>query len=142
MKAQLNVCRHMVFAMLALVLMNGCQELNTPHIPFHPIHFVTIDDGVSDTNLRTKTGEEVRWVNVRTAPVAVIFPGLMDGDLSCNRGFSQGEDRRITAVIFPDSQASLCFSKPGQLTYRVVDVQRSDVELNHAATIQVVTAGR
>jgi len=132
----------MVFAVIPLVLMTGCQELNTPHISPHPIHFVTIDDGVSDTNLRTKTGEEVRWVNVRTAPVAVIFPGPMNGDLSCKRGFLQDEDQRTTAVILPDEYASLCFSKAGRLTYRVVDVQRQDVELNHAATIHVVTADR
>lgn len=129
-----------IVAMTVLALMAGCQRLTTADIP-PPIHYVVIDDGVSDTDLRTKAGDEVRWVNVRAAPVVVIFPGLVSDELSCNRGFSKEDPARVTAIILPDDTASLCFSKAGRLTYRVVDAQRPGVELNHAATVQVVDAG-
>ena len=124
-------------ALCLLALVTGCQWLTSPRT-HQPIHFVAIEEGVSDADLLTKAGEEVRWVNVRSAPVAVIFSGLVRGDLSCRRGFSRDEAERIAAVIFPDSHASLCFSKAGRMTYRVVEINRSDVELNQTATIQVV----
>lgn len=126
-----------IVALSLLALVTGCQWLHAPR-SLEPIHFVSIEDGVSDTDLRTKTGEEVRWVNVRPAPVAVIFSGLVRGDLSCRRGFSRDEAERIAAIIFPDSHASLCFSKAGRMTYRVVEINRPDVELNQTATVQVV----
>lgn len=139
MPLRVNGCRNVIFTMAMLALMTGCQGLTAARAPV-PIHYVAIEDGVSDTDLRTKADEEVRWVNVRAAPVAVIFSGLVSDDLSCKRGFTKDEAARMTAIILPDDTASLCFSKAGRLTYRVVDVQRPGIELNHVATIQVVGA--
>jgi len=134
---QLKAYRGVIVATALLTLVAGCQWLPIAASPV-PIHYVAIEDGVSDTDLRTKAGEEVRWVNVRTAPVAVIFSGLVRDDLSCKRGFAKDEAARMTAIIFPDEYASLCFSKSGKNTYRVVDVQRPGVELNHEAAVRVL----
>lgn len=137
MTSALNGGRPVLFGLALLALMTGCHVL-TAATPPATIHYVAIDDGVSDTDLRTKVGEEVRWVNVRTAPVAVVFSGLVRDDLSCKRGFSKDEAARMTAIIFPDEYASLCFSKSAENTYRVIDVRRPGVELNHAAAVRVL----
>ena len=135
-----NGYRRVIVAMVLLALMTGCQWLPVVRAPV-PIHYVVIEDGVSDTDLRAKAGEEVRWVNVRAAPVAVIFSGLARDDLSCKRWFEKDEAARMTAIIFPDEHASLCFTKSGRKIYRVLDAQRPGVELNHAATVLVIDAG-
>jgi hypothetical protein len=128
-------------AVVLLALPAGCAhgEPSAQAKPV-PIHFVVIDDGVSDSDVQTRAGEEVRWVNVRATPVSIEFNGLRHGEVSCARGFSNSTNAHLTAVILPDHNASLCFSKAGQLTYRVVDVQRPGVELNHSATIHVAGA--
>jgi len=79
-------------------------------------------------------------VNVRLAPVSVVFNGLQPGQLSCQRGFSASTDAHLTAVILPDENASLCISAAGRKTYRVLDAQRPGVELNHEAIVEVVPA--
>lgn len=73
-------------------------------------------------------------------PVAVIFSGLVRDDLSCKRGFAKDEAARITAIILPDQYASLCFSKRGHKTYRVLDIRRPSFELNHEVTVEVIEA--
>jgi hypothetical protein len=62
-------------------------------------------------------------------------------DRSCKRGFAKDETARVAAIIPPDEHASLWFSHSGHKTYRVLDVQRPGVELNHAADVQIIDAG-
>jgi len=139
MALPLKAYQNVIVATALLALVTGCQGLTAARVPA-PIHYVAIEDGVSDTDLQTKAGEEVRWINVRTAPVAVIFPGPMNGDLSCTKGFKKDEAARMTAIIFPDDYASLCFSEGGRQTYRVLDASRQGVELNHEVTVEVIEA--
>ncbi len=133
--------RAIVLGLVVLMLTAGCAQTN-PSVPsvFGRIHYVVIDDGVSDSQVRAQVGEEVRWVNVRLTPVSVVFNGLRHGDVSCEHGFSNSTDARLTAVILPDHNASLCFSTVGRRTYRVLDGQRPGVELNHSAAVEVIEA--
>ena len=139
MTLQLNGCRRVILSMSLLALMAGCQWL-PPAVSPVPIHYVAIEDGVSDADLRAKAGEEVRWVNVRKSPVSVVFNGLQPVQLSCKRGFSASADAHLTAVMHPDDNASLCFSAAGRQTYRVLDAQRPGLELNHEVTVEIVPA--
>lgn len=131
--------RAIVLGLIAFMLTVGCAQTN-PAVPsaFARIHYVVIDDGVSDGHVRAQVGEEVRWVNVRLAPVSVVFNGLQPGQLSCKRGFSVSADAHLTAIILPDDNASLCFAAGGRQTYRVLDAHRAGVELNHEVTVEIV----
>ena len=133
--------RTMMLGVIVFTLSAGCAQTD-PSVTSASgrIHYVVIDDGVSDSNVRAQAGEEVRWVNVRKTPVSVVFNGLQHGDVSCERGFSNSTNSHMTAVIPPDDKASLCFRAGGRQTYRVLDVQRSGVELNHEVSVEVVPA--
>jgi hypothetical protein len=128
-----------IVATILVGLITGCQDLTAVRPPV-PIHYVAIEDGVSDADLRTKVGEEVRWVNVRKTPVSVVFDGLGHGDVSCGHGFSNSTNAHVTAVILPDHHASLCFSTAGRRTYRVFDANRREIELNHEAAVEIVAS--
>lgn len=133
--------RTMMLGVSLFMLASGCAQTD-PSVPFahDRIHHVVIEDGVSDNDVQARAGEEVRWVNVRTTPVSVVFDGLQHGDVSCERGFSNSTNAHMAAVIPPDGNASLCFSTVGRRTYRVLDTQRSGVELNHEVTVEVIEA--
>jgi hypothetical protein len=138
---QLHRLGRVIFAVALLALMAGCAhgEFSVPPKPV-PIHFVVIEDGVSDTNLHTKAGEEVRWVNVRQTLVSIEFNGLEPGKLSCEHGFSNSMNSHLAAVILPDDNVSLCFSAAGRHTYRVLDASRPGVELNHEAAVEIAAS--
>jgi hypothetical protein len=140
-----QTCRRHAIALglAAFVVLAGCQTLSepSPSTQTHrPIHYVVIEDGASDGNVRTQAGDEVRWVNVRTTPVSVVFNGVQPGELACRRGFSASEGAHLMAVIHPDDNASLCFSAAGRRTYRVLDAHLPGVEPNHEAAVDVVVA--
>lgn len=131
--------RTTILGLVVFMLAAGCAPVS-PSVQSASgrIHYVVIDDGVSDSHVRARAGEEVRWVNVRQAPVSVVFNGLRHGDVSCEHGFSNSTSAHVSAVILPDDNASLCFSAVGRQTYRVLDAQRAGIELNHEATVEVV----
>jgi hypothetical protein len=139
MALHLNGYERVIFAMILLALMAGCQRL-TAASALAPIHYVAIDDGVSDDDVQAQVGEEVRWVNVRPTPVSVVFNGLQHEEVSCEYGFFNSTDSHIAAVILPDHNASLCFTAVGRRTYRVLDARRPGVELNHEAAVEVIEA--
>jgi hypothetical protein len=128
--------------LVAFMVTAGCLHANPSDVP-EPgrIHYVVIDDGVSDTDVRTRAGEAVRWVNVRTTPVSLVFDEVLKNQVSCRLGFVDSKDARLFAVILPDEYASLCFSQSGHRTYRVLDAHRPGVELNHAAKVRIIDAG-
>jgi hypothetical protein len=129
----------LAWGIVTLSLVTGCHN-PARSVPRALIQYVVIDDGVSDQHVRVQAGQEVRWVNVRRAPVSVVFNGLQYEDVSCTRGFSNSTNAHLAAVILPDDNASLCFSALGRRTYRVLDAHRPGVELNHEATVEIIEA--
>ena len=93
-----------------------------------------------NNDVRALAGEEIRWVNVRRVPVSVVFNGLQHGDVSCEHGCSNSANSHMAAVILPDDTVSLCFRAASRQTYRVLDAQRSGVELNHEVTVEIIEA--
>ena len=133
------VRRTRVLGVCAVMLVAGCLHANSSGLPEpRRVHYVVIEDGVSNNAVRAHVGEEVRWVNVRQAPVSVEFNGLPSGKVSCGHGFSNSTNSHLAAVILPDDNASLCFAAAGRQTYRVLDASRPGVELNHEVTVEVV----
>ncbi len=130
-----------ILGAVIFLLASGCAPTD-PSVPpmSGRIHYVVIDDGVSDSYVRARVGEEVRWVNVRPTPVSVDFNGLQHKDASCEHGFSNSANAHLTAIILPDHNASLCFSAVGRRTYRVLDGQRPGVELNHEVAVEITPA--
>lgn len=133
--------RTLAIGLVAFLLTAGCLQANPSGLS-EPgrIHYAVIDDGVSDNEVRVQVGEEVRWVNVQSTPVSIVFNGLQHGEVSCEHGFSNSTNSHIAAVILPDHNASLCFSAVGRQTYRVLDAHRPGVERNHEAAVEIVGA--
>lgn len=82
------------------------------------IHDVSFEERMRPTSLWVQPGDEVRWVNKRSTPVTVEFLGDALADVTCQSGFSSLLRRQQeTATIEPNQSASLCFGKPGTVTY-------------------------
>jgi plastocyanin len=74
-------------------------------------------------NLRIESGDEIRWINERSAPVTVEFlRGALDA-VSCEQGFSKRGltnlrgAREESTTIRPSDSASLCFTAEGTVSY-------------------------
>ena len=83
------------------------------------IHDITIEQEILPVEASANIGDEVRFVNHRTAPVKVVF---LEGDLdkvSCQHGFRSMGVMREAAKIAPGDAASVCFNKPGFYSYTV-----------------------
>lgn len=83
------------------------------------IHDITIEQEILPVEASANIGDEVRFVNHRTAAVKVVF---LEGDLdkvSCQHGFRSMGVMREAAKIAPGDAASVCFNKPGFYNYTV-----------------------
>src|SRR5919106_1408135 len=82
------------------------------------VHDIKITaDEVTPKKITVQPGDEIRWVNHRTAPVSIAFTDPLDQKLTCQRHFAQMTGRGHTTTIAPNESASLCFTGPGVLTY-------------------------
>jgi plastocyanin len=89
--------------------------------------------------ITVKPGDEIRWVNKRSAAVRVIvLDRLGDEHLSCKNHFGGLATPADTARLTTTDTASLCFRNPG--TYRYVirmEMDRQTPELNIPGVITV-----
>jgi plastocyanin len=123
------------------LLLAGCETLPATTTT-GGIHYVHISDRVEPRELRVGAGDEVRWVNERSAPVRLGFLGHTDlSDVSCARGFQHWGRVEDMVTIKPQDYVSLCFSQTGKVSY---NVWWDDVDPRHAvsrtATIQISLA--
>ncbi len=102
-----------------VILAAGCA-LNLPNTSrTGSIHDINIEQDIVPAEASANIGDEVRFVNHRTAAIKVIF---LEGDLdkvSCQRGFRSMGMMRDAAKIAPGDAASICFNKPGFYSYTV-----------------------
>ena len=81
---------------------------------------IVIGDTLSSTELVVSPGDEVRWVNKRTAAVRVVFlDPITDKQLSCKENFGGWMTRSDTAELDTNETASVCFRDPGYVRYTV-----------------------
>jgi plastocyanin len=123
---------------LALLFVLGCQ--NTPTVTrTGDVKDIIIGDNLSLAEIMVSAGDEVRWVNKRTAPVRIIFLDPMsDTQLSCKNNFGGLMTPSHTAKLSMNETASACFRDPGYFRYTVrMESANMTGERNVPGTIKV-----
>ena len=123
--------------------MLGCQS--TPTVTrTGDVKDIIIADNLSSAELVVNAGDEVRWVNKRTAPVRIIFlDPVTDNQLSCKNNFGGLMTPSNTAKLASNENASACFRDPGYFRYTVrMETAGMTGELNVPGVVKVGGLGR
>jgi hypothetical protein len=130
--------RYLGISLVALLFLGGCES--TPTVTRSgDVKDIIIGDTLSAGEVVVSPGDEVRWVNKRTAPVRVIFLDLMsDKQFSCKNNFGGLMTPSSTAKLDTNEIASACFRDPGYVRY-TVRMKSADTtgELNVPGVIKV-----
>ena len=104
---------------VALVFVLGCQS--TPTVTrTGDVKDIIIGDDMSAKEVAVNPGDEVRWINKRTAPVRVVFlDPVSDKQLSCKNNVGGWMTPSDTAKLDKNETASACFRDPGYFRYVV-----------------------
>jgi plastocyanin len=118
----------------------GCQS-----VPYSSkatrIHTVNVGPKIEPLQINAGRGDEVRWVNQRSQPIALIFPKSDDVRISCRSGF-ENIDSVLSAVVAPNASASMCFSELGKYDYQVrLDENLPAAETDRNASVFIVGGG-
>lgn len=113
----MNPTRFLGFALVFLVL--GCQAM--PKVTRSgDVKNIIIGDNETFGEMAVSPGDEVRWVNKRTAPVQIVFlDPLSDKQLSCQNNFGGLMTPSHIAKLDTNETASACFRDPGYVRYTV-----------------------
>ena len=100
---------------------------------------IIIGDNLTSGDITVNPGDEVRWVNKRTAPVRIVFlDPASDKQMSCNNNFGGWMTPSGTAELATNQTASACFRDPGYYRYTVrMESARTTGELNVPGVIKV-----
>jgi len=123
---------------VALVLALGCQS--TPTVTrTGDVKDIIIGDNLSSAEIAVSPGDEVRWVNKRTAPVRIIFlDPVSDQQLSCKENFGGWMTPSNTAKLGTNETASACFRNPGSVRYTVrMQSSLTTGEINVSGVVKV-----
>jgi hypothetical protein len=102
----------------ALLFMGGCES--TPTVTrTGDVKDVIIGDSLSAAEVSVNPGDEVRWVNKRTAPVRIVFLDPVNDRLSCKNNFGGWMMPNDTINLGINASASACFRNVGQVRYTV-----------------------
>jgi plastocyanin len=105
------------------------------------VHTVSVGPKIEPLQINAGPGDEVRWVNSRSQPIAVIFPESDAGRISCRSGF-KSIGSVLSAVVPPNGSASMCFAKLGKYDYQVrLDENLPSAETDRNASVFVVGGG-
>lgn len=106
------------------------------------VHTVNVGPKITPLQINTGRGDEVRWVNKRSEPIAVVFPKSDAVPISCRSGFKTVDQTVLSAVVPPNGSASLCFSEIGKYDYQVrLDEAIPSAETDRNASVFVVGGG-
>jgi hypothetical protein len=129
---------------LALLFVLGCQ--NTPTVTrTGDVRDIIIADNLLSGEITANPGDEIRWINKRTAPVRiVILDPVSDRQLSCKNNFGGLMTPNDTAKLSMNETASACFRDPGYFRYTVrMESAGMTGERNVAGVVKVgVPAGQ
>ena len=88
------------------------------------MHDIRIADALSPKEVRAKSGDDVRSINLRTDVVKLVFTDplkekiLSQDNFTGSAGtFSRAPDSEYQAQIKANDKAILCFRAPGSYTY-------------------------
>ena len=104
---------------VALLFVLGCQGMPTV-TRSGDVKDIIIGDNLTLSETAVNAGDEVRWINKRTAPVRVIFlDAVLDKQLSCKNNVGGWMTPSDTAQLATNQTASVCFRDPGYFRYIV-----------------------
>ena len=111
--------RYLGVGLVALVFLAGCES--TPTVTRSgDVKDIIIGDNLSSGEVVVSPGDEVRWVNKRTAPVRIVFlDPVSDKQFSCKNNFGGLTTPSNTANLDTNETASACFRDPGYVRYTV-----------------------
>jgi plastocyanin len=113
----MNPIRYLGVALVFFVL--GCQGMPTV-TRSGDVKDIIIGDNLTLSETAVNAGDEVRWINKRTAPVRVIFlDAALDKQLSCKNNVGGWMTPSDTAQLATNQTASVCFRDPGYFRYIV-----------------------
>ena len=102
---------------------------------------VQVGPKIEPLQINAGKNHEVRWINRRSQPIAVIFPRSDESRLSCRKGFKD-IGGVLSAEIAPNASASMCFAELGKYDYRVrLDETQPAAETDRNASVWVVARG-
>ena len=129
-----------VFVLGLALFTAGCQSAPHPS-NMARIHTVNVGPKIEPLQINAGRGDEVRWVNQRSQPIALIFPKSDDVRISCRSGF-KNIDSVLSAVVAPNASASMCFAELGKYDYQVrLDENVPAAETDRNASVFVVGGG-
>ena len=123
---------------VALLFVLGCQS--TPTVTrTGDVKDIIIGDELSSREIAVNTGDEVRWINKRTAPVRIVFlDPVSDKQLSCKSNVGGWMTPSDTAQLDKNETASACFRDPGYYRYIVrMESAKSTGDINVQGVIKV-----
>ena len=116
-----------LYILLVLSFLVGCAGREIPQsTQTGKIRDIHIGESIDPKELQVRVGDEVRFINGRSAPVQVVFINLFDDQISCQNKFKSSgfsglfskEARKInTTTIKANEYASLCFATQGTYGY-------------------------
>jgi plastocyanin len=123
---------------IGFVFLLGCQA--TPTVTrTGDVKDIIIGDNLATTETSVNAGDEVRWVNKRTAPVRLVFlDPVSDKQLSCRNNIGGWTTPSDTARLVTNETASACFRDPGYFRYTVrMESALTTGEINVPGVIKV-----
>ena len=132
----MNTIRYLGVALFFSVL--GCQGMPTV-TRSGDVKDIIVGDNLTSGEVAVSPGDEVRWVNKRTAPVRIVFLDPMsDKQLSCKNNFGGLMTPSDTAKLATNETASVCFRDPGYFRYTVrMESAKTTGELNVPGVVKV-----
>ena len=123
----------------AVLLMTGCSASPPAR---KETHTVRVGHQIDPLQVNAGRGDEVRWMNNRSQPIALVFPATDLSRISCRSGFHLVDRTVLSAVVPPNSSASLCFSEQGKYDYQVrLDENMASAEADRNASVWVSGRG-
>lgn len=102
-----------------LILHSGCGHRVESAAP--SVRDIRIAEAAAPDPMFAKPGEEVRWTNVRSAPVRIgyLTVRLLE-ELGCERGVKTLFGQVNDLITIPAGESiSLCFGRVGELKYKL-----------------------
>jgi plastocyanin len=110
--------RFLGIGLVALVFMGGCES--TPTVTrTGDVKDILIGDNPSAAEVSVNPGDEVRWINQRTAPVRIVFLDPVNDRLSCKNNIGGWMTPNDTIKLGTNETASACFRNVGLVRYTV-----------------------
>lgn len=108
-----------IYCISLVLFVAGCQSMPTV-TRTGEVKDIVIWEKLSSAELAVSPGDEVRWINKRTAPVRVVLlDPITNKQFSCKNNFGGLMARSDTAKLDTNETASACFRDPGYVRYTV-----------------------